>query len=138
MKDRPAYQKWHRKNRRSIERNEVVTDTVQSYFIISDVLAHLRALALTNYDLAESFNLRNKHDIRRGLVSRLKLRTLPLPERVRLEEEEEVRKKISFYKKLSEKLLPLNDEQKEHIPHKLYAISEDLMLIRARLGLPSQ
>ena len=58
-----AYQKWHRKNCRSIERNEVITDTVQRYFIISDVLAHLRALALTNYDLAESFNLRNKHDI---------------------------------------------------------------------------
>ena len=67
-----------------------------------------------------------------GLVISHKLRTLPLPERLRLEEEI---KKISFYKKLIEKILPLNDEQKEHIPLKMYVVSEDLMLISARLGL---
>ena len=39
------------------------------------------------YVLAKSLAARNKHDIRRGLFNRHRLRTLLLPERVRLEED---------------------------------------------------
>ena len=47
----------------AVWKNEVITDTVQNYFIISGVLAHLCALASSDYDLAAKLNLQNKHDI---------------------------------------------------------------------------